>query len=901
MATLTSSLIVALIDKVSQPARAAASAIKGIAQAAASANQGGLARMAQANSRALAGMRASMLEATAVGYALTRSLAAPLSVAGEFESILMDIGQKSDLSNEAIKAMGERIRALAPQVNKTAGEVAAGVDILTSMGLDPGRAMAIIPQIGKAATAYRAEISDVSRATYAVIDNLKVPVSEVAKVLDVLSLASKEGAVELSDMAREFPSIAAVGQAVGEKGVQGVARLASALEALRPAFGDSSSAATGFRDVLMKSTSDEVVKRFSKAAVPIDIKKTLANARKSGADIMETLAAATMKAIKGDTSKIGEIWTDKEARIAMTGFIANWARYREIRKKAFEANGIVEQDFARRMETYEAKAKAFRVALENIGIAIGNTLLPTMNSMLKAVAPLVERMERFAEANPELVAGIIKVTAALIGMSIAGRAARWAFLFMRGGLLTFAQPALKAAMAVGGIAKALLITPVIGAAARSLGFLKAAFVGARGTGLGMQAALALFTGASGLKAVALGFLRLLNPVRLVTALFAGVRVALAAFGPIGWLIAAIATAIAAAGVFVYNNWRGIGAFFSSFGDAFMAALGPAKPLLDKLSPAIEWLGKQASWLWEQISGLLGEISPATWASWGAAAGAAVGNLAVGIMELPGRIASLGEELYTGGLAWMGRMYDGVVQGFRNVVDFFASIPRMLFELGGDPGVQFYESGLQWMGRLWDGLKATAAEIIGWIGGVAEKIAGVFIGLGGKVRAAFGLEPVKEEKSFEQRIVDAHERRKKASNDNAPAPSVPKKRATLRIIGNPEDGATEPADAMPGIEPSVMPPDLAPRIDTSDVERLKQSTGEAKQELADLNTTVRPAVDASGVAAFRRQVADAKQEFRELSMLAAGGLVGGAGLRAGGAVNRAGRAQLSDFAHETGGM
>ncbi|MGD9740885.1 MAG: hypothetical protein AB7U48_15975, partial [Bauldia sp.] len=129
---LVSSLIVSLVDKATAPARAIAQGIKGIGSAVAGANAGGLARIAEANSRALAGMRASMLEAVAAAYALQRALAAPFRAASEFETILLDIAQKSDLSDAAMKAMGERIRALAPIVNKTAQEVAAGIDVLTS-------------------------------------------------------------------------------------------------------------------------------------------------------------------------------------------------------------------------------------------------------------------------------------------------------------------------------------------------------------------------------------------------------------------------------------------------------------------------------------------------------------------------------------------------------------------------------------------------------------------------------------------------------------------------------------------------------------------------------------------------------------------------------------------------
>jgi len=849
MATLTSSLIVSLIDRTTGPARAIAQGIKGIGSAVAGANAGGLARIAEANSRALAGMRASMLEAVAAAYALQRALAAPFRAASEFETILLDIAQKSDLSDAAMKALGERIRALAPIVNKTAQEVAAGIDVLTSMGLDPARALAIAPMLGKAATAYRADMSDVAKMIYAAVDNLKVPVSETTKLLDALAQAAKEGAFEFKDMAQAFPSIAAIGQSIGEKGLTGATRLAAALETVRKGFGSSEQAATGLRDVLIKSTSDEIVKRMKKGGV--DIKKVLAEARKNGEDIMETLATATMKAVGGDQSRIGEIWTDKEARIAMETFVANWAEYRRIREAAFKATGIVEDDFKRRMKTAAAQMDALMLAVNDLGITIGEILIPPVRELIAVMKPVIESVRDFAKAHPELVGNAIKAATALIGLTIAGRAARWALLFMRGGVLMVAQPLLAATMAVASFTKALLIAPVIGAVTRSLGFLKAAFVGARGSALGMQAALLLFTGASGLKAAAVGFLGLLNPLRLVTAAMHALK-----FAVIGTGIGAILVAIAAAGTFIYNNWSGLGEFFKSFGQAFMAALGPLAPAVQPLIGAVQWL-------WDTVSGFLGEISPATWAQWGAAAGTAVGNLVRDVMDLPGRIAALGEELYNSATSWMGRMYDGAVEGAKKLGEFFASIPRMLFELGGDAGVQFYERGVLWMNQLWEGLKAKFESMMEWVRGIGGKIADAiaeampsFDGVKGWIAKKIGIGGSEDEKN---------EKKPEASNDNTTTPAPTRRqRAPLRIIGNPEEAPPQtptsamrrpppPAEASAGVQLEQLNQTVGPAADLSGLAKLNRALDETQRKIDRINGSQISVGTAGGGSVVRRVV------------------------------------------------
>lgn len=805
MAAVTSQLVVSLLDRVTAPARAIAGSIKGIGQAVTAANSGGLQRMAAANEAAMARMRAGMLEAVAVGYAMKEALSAPIGAATRFETALLDIAQKSDLSDTAMKELGLRIRALAPQVNKTAQEVASGIDVLTSMGLDPERALAISPALGKAATAYRADVADVSKMVYASIDNLKVPVSDATKLLDGLSFAAKSGAFEFQDMARYFPSLAADAQAMGEKGVLGAMRLASALEVVRKGAGTSEEAARNLANVYQKAMSPETTKKFAKFG--IDIRKEMDKTRANGGDMMETIADQTMKALTkaagGDVSKalsrMGDIFEDAQAQKGMKAFIQNWAEYRRIRDEALKSSGTVEEDYKRRMKTMAARVDALKVSMHDLGITIGEILLPPLQEVIGTVKPFVEGMRDFAKANPELVGGAIKMATAVIGISIATRAAAWAFTFLKGGLLMLAQPAVKAAVAFGGFAKVAGAAATVGLWSSIVGGLAKLRVG-----LLSLAVLGATAGpGAAFKALGGALLGLLNPLRFLLPL---VKIIGAIFSPVGAIILAVAAAVAAAGLFIYNNWSGIQAMFMAFGLAFTKAMGPTKPLLDKFGSALQWV-------WNKINAFLGPISIDSWARWGAAAGEAVGNVARFILELPGKIAKLGTDLYVGGIEWLGRLYDGALVGLAKVKDFFASIPRMLFELGGDSGTKLYDKGVAWMDDLWDGLKARVGQITDWISGVADKIAGVFTGLGGKIRAAFGLDAAPD-----------------AANDNSPRI---RHKATVRSINNPDTPEADRA-ALEATGDLALP--ITPMGDPSGLAPLEKGVDRLQEKIDRLNAT-----------------------------------------------------------------
>lgn len=839
MAAVTSQLVISLLDRVTAPARAIAGSLKGIGQAITAANAGGLQRMAAANEAAMARLRTGMLESVAVGYALKEALAAPIGAATKFETAMLDIAQKSDLSDTAMQQLGDRIRKLAPQVNKTAQEVAAGVDVLTGMGLDPERAMAISPAIGKAATAYRADMSEVATMTYAAIDNLKVPAADATKLLDGLSYAAKSGAFEFRDMARYFPSLAADARSMGETGLIGANRLAAALEVVRKGAGTSEEAARNLGNVYQKAMSPETTKKFAKFG--INIRKEMDKTRAEGGDMMETLADATMRALTksagGDVSKalsrMGDIFEDAQAQKGMKSFIENWAEYRRIRDESLKASGTVEEDYKRRMKTMAARVDALKVSIHDLGITVGEILLPPLEDVIKLVKPLVEDLRDFAKANPGVVGGAIKMATALIGMSIATRGAAWGFRFIKGGLLMVAQPAAKAAVALGGFAKA---------SAKGLGASMLAGLARLRAGLLSLAVLGATAGpGAAFKALGGTLLGLLNPLRFLLPL---VKIIGVIFSPMGALIAAVAAAIGAAGLFIWNNWDGIKTMFMAFGLAFSKAMEPAQPLLDKVGGALGKVGAALQWAWGKINAFLGPISLDTWARWGAAAGEAVGNVARFVLELPGRISKLGTDLYVGGIEWLGRLYDGAVVGIVKVKDFFASIPRMLFELGGESGSKLYARGVAWMDDLWDGLKARVGQITTWISGVADKIAGVFTGLGGKIRAAFGLDAAPD-----------------AANDNSPRI---RKKATVRSIRNP---------------------------DTPEADRA------ALEAAGGLALPIAPDVDSSGLAAFNRELDQTKAKIQQINQMKIGitaGIIGGGPLSSAASVAWSTRGENSDF-------
>ncbi|MBN9023186.1 MAG: phage tail tape measure protein, partial [Rhizobiales bacterium] len=316
MANLTSQLIVQLLDKVSGPARGVANSLRGISGAVRAANNAPLSfsdRLDAAiarNNHAIANARAGVMDAVGAFYVLKSAISAPIQAANALETALAELGAKANLSEGQLRAVGDAAKTVGREVNQFTADIIRAEDFIVGMGLDLDRAARAMPAIGKAATATKADILDLSKAGYAAISNLGLAPEELTRAFDIMALAGKEGGFELKDMAQYLPAITGLAGSKGLTGARGLADIAAALQIVRRTAGDGSEAATNFNNILQKINANDAIKNFAKYG--IDINAVLKEAVAEGASPLEAALRAIDKAIDGDLSKLGTLFADAQ-------------------------------------------------------------------------------------------------------------------------------------------------------------------------------------------------------------------------------------------------------------------------------------------------------------------------------------------------------------------------------------------------------------------------------------------------------------------------------------------------------------------------------------------------------------------------------------------------------------
>lgn len=373
-----------------------------------------------------AGMAASGFSAIETGRALGTPLLGAVAAAQQFEAGMTTIGQKADLSRAQAARLGQTLLIAARNANQMPEAIQAGADALAGMGAKVPDAVAMMVPIGRAATAYQAEIEDLSRAAYSATSNLKIPVAETQRIIDVMAQAGKAGAFEIKDMAQYFPMLTAAYQGLGQTGVRAVGDLAAGLQIFMKGSGEASAAATNMSNVLQKISSPATVRAFKKMGV--DLPKALKRAYAEGKTPLEAIAELTNKTLKGDLSKLGYLFEDAQVQQGLRPLIQNMEEYRRIRAEASSAKGVTDTDFAQRMQDSAEQTKRLQVNLAVLGVTLGTQLLPNVNAVLERANAFTDRVIKWTAANPGLTRSLVVGAAAFAAL----------FLVLGGGAILIA-------------------------------------------------------------------------------------------------------------------------------------------------------------------------------------------------------------------------------------------------------------------------------------------------------------------------------------------------------------------------------------------------------------------------------------------------------------------------------
>ncbi|XLV70719.1 phage tail tape measure protein (plasmid) [Ralstonia syzygii subsp. celebesensis] len=206
---------------------------------------------------------------------------------------------------------------------------------------------------------------------------------------------------------------------------------------------------------------------------------------------------------------LNEVFQDIQTINHLLAMRQGWDKYQDNKKKmgSQEAMGTIDQDYQKRAELAVKAWEQFKTRVADVGVTVGNALLPSLTNLLNTLTPMIDKIGQFAAAHPGVIRAVAGFAVSVVGLKVATLALGWGLNFFVKSPLNLLGTALATASAKWTLMRAL----VLGGAPRLATVFQVFGVGA-GTaaklaaGFGRLGGLLLFLGRG-----ALAFGRFLMP------------------------------------------------------------------------------------------------------------------------------------------------------------------------------------------------------------------------------------------------------------------------------------------------------------------------------------------------------------------------------------------------------
>ncbi|WP_203564748.1 phage tail tape measure protein [Bordetella pseudohinzii] len=459
--------------------------------------QGRLSRGMSFGSRALQGYQAAAGAIAAGGYVLAQ----PVRRNMEYDRRLAMMANTA-FADRDVAGRQRGARELDAVIRKAVAfggsrdQAAETLDALIASGAMSQAASArLLPTLQKNAVATGADPRDLANIAIRGMQTFGISESDIPMALDMTIKAGQEGGFEIKDMARWLPQQMAAARSAGMSGLNDFGALLAANQAAMITAGTPDEAGNNLGNWLAKMTSREASMSAKKIEISpgksIDLVGTLSAARAKGVNPMDAFVGvidqivgsnkeyqaiqARMKtasstgerqailASQADMlqgSAIGQLIPDRQAMMALVGYMNNRDYVAGIRRTLPEAQGTADMNHALIASTPSfqvERAKNVALFAENDGF----------NGLSRVVGEVSGKLADYGEKYPGLAQAIVTATQSLNALAAAAAAASVIGL-LRGGAGA-AAAARGASSAAGAARRGLGLSLGRGAGAIALG------------------------------------------------------------------------------------------------------------------------------------------------------------------------------------------------------------------------------------------------------------------------------------------------------------------------------------------------------------------------------------------------------------------------------------------------
>lgn len=363
----------------------------------------------------------------AIGAVAAALYAGPVQAAQEYETAIAKVSTIADANVVPIEEMSSEIMKLSNTTGIAASQIADDVYNAISAGQQTGDAVNFVSYSTKLAKAGFAESAQTLDVLTTILNAYGMEAEEVSKVSDMLVQTQNKGKVSVGELS------SVMGKIIPTANANNVAlEQLCAGYAIMTSKGIAAAETTTYMNSMLNelSKSGTTAEKTLRATTGKSFKELMTDGKSLG-EVIQILQQEAEKSGKSLNDMFGSAEAGKAAVSLLSGGVEGFNKQVA---GMVDSVGATEEAFTKMDQTTEAKMKKAKNSIANLGIVLGQNLLPIVGNLAEKVAAVVVKVSEFAQANPKLVQTALKVAAALAGMKVAGLTAKLGFLQISSGI-----------------------------------------------------------------------------------------------------------------------------------------------------------------------------------------------------------------------------------------------------------------------------------------------------------------------------------------------------------------------------------------------------------------------------------------------------------------------------------
>lgn len=358
--------------------------------------------------------------------------AGPVQAAQQYEKAIAKVGTIADTQEVPLGTLSQQIMELSNKTGIAANAIADDVYNAISAGQKTGDAVNFVTNSTKLAKAGFAESSQTLDVLTTVLNAYGMSADKVSTVSDMLVQTQNKGKVTVGELASSMGKIIPTANASNVSLEQLCAGYA-----IMTSKGIAAAETTTYMNSMLNelsksgSTTDKLLRQ--------KMGGSFAELMASGKSLGEILGGIQEEANKSGLA-LSDMFSSSEAGKAAMSLLSNGVDgFNSSVQDMVNSVGATDSAFAKMEDTTEAKMEKAKNSIANLGIVLGQNLLPIVGNLADKVAVVVTKVSEFAAANPKLVQTALKVAAGLAALKVGMLTTKLVTLSAQDGILSLVK------------------------------------------------------------------------------------------------------------------------------------------------------------------------------------------------------------------------------------------------------------------------------------------------------------------------------------------------------------------------------------------------------------------------------------------------------------------------------